>query len=116
MSVKAGEIFPSQHGAAIIGGDLADAPQPIQAIERLGNLSRRSRFYLRNYLIAVQRATAERIFLHGYFTWSFLDNFEWAYGYAKRFGLVYVDYATQRRTPKLSAQWYASVIRGNRVL
>ena len=74
------------------------------------------RDYFRNYLLAVQRATAERIPVHGYFAWSFIDNFEWAYGYAKRFGLVYVDYATQRRTPKLSAHWYAAVVRENRVL
>ena len=74
------------------------------------------REYLRNYLLAVQRATAERIPVHGYFAWSFIDNFEWAYGYAKRFGLVYNDYVTQQRTPKLSAQWYASVVRENRVL
>jgi len=44
--------------------------------------------------------------VRGYFVWSLLDNFEWADGYAKRFGLVHVDYATQRRTPKDSAHWY----------
>ncbi len=74
------------------------------------------REYLRNYLLAVQRATAEGLPVRGYFAWSFIDNFEWAYGYAKRFGLVYNDYATQRRTPKLSAHWYAAVARENRVL
>lgn len=74
------------------------------------------REYLRNYLIAVQRATAEGLPVHGYFAWSFIDNFEWAYGYAKRFGLVYNDYATQRRTPKFSAGWYAAVIRANGVV
>jgi len=50
--------------------------------------------------------------MRGYFAWSLLDNFEWAYGYTKRFGLVHVDYATQRRTPKSSARWYAGMIRG----
>lgn len=74
------------------------------------------REYLRNYLLAVQRAAAEGLPVRGYFAWSFMDNFEWTYGYAKRFGLVYVDYATQRRTPKLSAHWYANVMRENRVL
>jgi beta-glucosidase len=74
------------------------------------------REYLRNYLLAVQRASADGIPVHGYFAWSFIDNFEWAYGYAKRFGLVYNDYATQRRTPKLSAHWYTAVMRDNRVL
>jgi beta-glucosidase len=46
----------------------------------------------------------------GYFVWSLLDNFEWADGYGKRFGIVYVDYATQKRTPKMSAAFYRDVI------
>jgi beta-glucosidase len=48
--------------------------------------------------------------LRGYFVWSLLDNFEWAHGYAKRFGIVHVDYATQKRTPKASARFYSEVI------
>ena len=47
--------------------------------------------------------------MRGYFVWSFLDNFEWAYGYGQRFGIVHVDYDTQVRTPKKSARWYADV-------
>ncbi len=74
------------------------------------------REYMRNYLLAVQRAATDGIPVHGYFAWSFIDNFEWAYGYAKRFGLVHNDFATQRRSPKLSAHWYAAVMRENRVL
>ena len=49
--------------------------------------------------------------LRGYFAWSLLDNFEWAFGYDRRFGLVHVDYETMRRTPKASAEWYSEVIR-----
>ncbi len=49
--------------------------------------------------------------LRGWFVWSLLDNFEWALGYARRFGIVHVDYDTQVRTPKTSARWYADVIR-----
>ena len=74
------------------------------------------RDYLRNHLIAVHRATAEKLPVRGYFLWSFLDNFEWAEGYVKRFGIVYNDFATQKRTPKLSAHWYGAVIAANRVL
>ena len=51
----------------------------------------------------------------GYCLWSLLDNFEWAYGYAKRFGIVHVDYATLARTPKDSARFYAGVVRDNAV-
>jgi beta-glucosidase len=71
--------------------------------------------YLRNHLTHLHRATAEGYPVKGYFLWSLLDNFEWADGYSKRFGLHYVDYKTQARTPKLSAQWYREVIAGNMV-
>lgn len=66
--------------------------------------------YLQAHLCELHRAISQGIPVHGYFVWSFLDNFEWAYGYSKRFGLVYVDYVTQRRIPKASAHWYAKVI------
>jgi beta-glucosidase len=56
---------------------------------------------------------SEGIPVEGYFYWSILDNFEWAEGYKDRFGLVHVDYQTQRRTPKDSAYWYREVIRTN---
>jgi beta-glucosidase len=72
--------------------------------------------YLRNYLTAAQRATAEGYPLKGYFLWSLLDNFEWAEGYTKRFGITYVNYETLERIPKLSAIWYRNVIAANRVL
>ncbi|MEU9004067.1 GH1 family beta-glucosidase [Streptomyces sp. NPDC048551] len=66
--------------------------------------------YLRAHLTAVHRAMARGADVRGYFLWSLLDNFEWAYGYGKRFGIVHVDFGTQRRTPKDSARWYADVI------
>lgn len=72
--------------------------------------------FLRNYLTQLGRATREGYPLKGYFLWSLLDNFEWADGYSKRFGIHYVDYATQQRIPKLSATWYREVIRRNAVV
>ena len=65
------------------------------------------------HLRAAHAALAQGVDLRGYFYWSLLDNFEWAEGYAKRFGLVHVDFATQERTLKHSARWYAEVIRDN---
>jgi beta-glucosidase len=69
--------------------------------------------YLRDHLDAAARAIEHGVDLRGYFCWSFLDNFEWAAGYQKRFGLYFVDYGTQRRIPKASAAFYSGVIRGN---
>jgi beta-glucosidase len=51
--------------------------------------------------------------LRGYFAWSLLDNYEWSLGYTKRFGIVHVDFETQRRTPKSSARFYSDVVRTN---
>jgi len=72
--------------------------------------------YLRNYLRELHRAIADGAPVRGYFLWSFIDNFEWSDGYRRRFGIVHNDFKTQRRTPKLSAHWYAQVIAANRVL
>ncbi|MGZ4484675.1 MAG: GH1 family beta-glucosidase [Nocardioidaceae bacterium] len=66
--------------------------------------------YLDAHLRAVAAAIEEGVDVRGYYTWSLLDNFEWAEGYTKRFGLVHVDYATQRRTPKDSYHWYTATI------
>jgi beta-glucosidase len=71
--------------------------------------------YLRNHLMHLQRAAAEGYPVKGYFLWSLLDNYEWADGYSKRFGIHYVDFKTQKRTPKLSAEWYTATIAGNSV-
>lgn len=72
--------------------------------------------YLRNYLTQLRRAAVEEYPIKGYFVWTLLDNFEWAEGYTKRFGIHHVDFETQRRTPKLSAHWYREVIRRNAVV
>ena len=67
--------------------------------------------YLRDHLRAVRRALDAGADVRGYFAWSLLDNYEWAHGYSKRFGIVHVDFETQERTPKASARFYADVIR-----
>lgn len=67
--------------------------------------------YFRDHLRAVRAAIRSGVDVRGYYAWSLLDNFEWSLGYAKRFGIVHVDFATQRRTPKASARYYADVIR-----
>jgi beta-glucosidase len=71
--------------------------------------------YLHEHLTAAHEALRDGVDLRGYFAWSLLDNFEWAYGYSKRFGIVHVDYTTQRRTLKDSAYWYRDVITGGGV-
>jgi beta-glucosidase len=66
--------------------------------------------YLETYIDAMSRAVADGAPVKGYFVWSLLDNFEWAHGYSKRFGLVYVDYPTLERVPKDSFHWYRGLI------
>jgi beta-glucosidase len=63
--------------------------------------------YLRRHLTAVHRAIERGVNMRGYLVWSLLDNFEWAYGYSKRFGIVHVDFDTFVRTTKDSGRWYA---------
>lgn len=74
--------------------------------------ARRTAFY-QQYLAAAQRAITEGVPLKGFFAWSLFDNFEWARGYSKRFGIAYVDYTTQRRILKDSGKWYSQVIHQN---
>lgn len=72
--------------------------------------------YLRDHLAAVERAIVHGVPVAGYLVWSLFDNFEWAQGYSKRFGLIYVDFATQRRIVKDSGRWYAGFIAGQHAL
>ena len=74
------------------------------------------RDYVRNYLKELHRAIGDGVPVEGYFLWSFMDNYEWMDGYQRRFGVVYNDYATQTRTPKLSAKWFSRVIAENRIV
>ncbi|MFE0626252.1 GH1 family beta-glucosidase [Streptomyces sp. NPDC058864] len=93
-------LLITENGAAY--DDYADPEGEVHDPERIA--------YLRTHLAAVQRAIADGADVQGYFLWSLLDNFEWAYGYGRRFGVVHVDFASQRRTPKDSARWYAGVV------
>lgn len=68
--------------------------------------------YIQNHITAVHTAMQQGVRVDGYFVWSLMDNFEWASGYEKRFGIVHVDYATQQRTLKQSALWYRDFLRG----
>jgi len=72
--------------------------------------------FLKGHLAAAARAIEAGVPLRGYFVWSLMDNFEWAHGYSKRFGLIYVDYQTQQRVLKTSAHWYRRVIAANAVV
>jgi beta-glucosidase len=72
--------------------------------------------YLRDHIRAVRTAMDQGVNVRGYYVWSLLDNFEWALGYAKRFGIIHVDYETLKRTPKASARYYAEVIKAKMAL
>jgi beta-glucosidase len=95
-------LYVTENGAAFY-----DPPSPIDG--RVDDPLRV--WYYRDHLRAALDAMGQGVDLRGYFAWSLLDNFEWSLGYAKRFGIVHVDYHTQRRTPKSSARFYADVIR-----
>ena len=71
--------------------------------------------YMRSHISTAQKAIDQGVDLRGYFAWSLLDNFEWTFGYTKRFGLVHVDFETQVRTPKQSAAWYRELIVNNQL-
>jgi beta-glucosidase len=90
------------------GASFSDAPGADGRIRDARRLD-----YLRGHIAAAHRAIQAGVPLAGYFTWSLLDNFEWGYGYAQRFGIVWVDFETQQRTPKDSARWYSQVIADN---
>ena len=66
--------------------------------------------YLRDHIEAMAEAVTAGADVRGYFVWSLMDNFEWAHGYSKRFGIVHVDYASQERTWKDSAHWYRDLV------
>ncbi|MDR3334047.1 MAG: beta-glucosidase [Treponema sp.] len=95
-------LYVTENGYA--GKDPIEADGRVHDRDRIG--------YLKQHLAACAKVIKEGVNLKGYYAWSFLDNFEWAYGYSKRFGIVHVDYATLKRTPKDSAYFFRDVIAG----
>jgi len=96
-------IYITENGVAFL--DKLDKEAKVKDDQRIS--------YLKEHISFVHKAIEEGIKLKGYFVWSLMDNFEWTYGYSKRFGLIYVDYPTQKRIFKESAYWYKKIIENN---
>ena len=96
-------IYVTENGRAVY--DYVDTEGEVKDEERIS--------YLDAHFRAAHDAMQQGVDLRGYMVWSLLDNFEWALGYSKRFGIVFVDYGTGRRVPKASARWYREVIERN---
>ncbi len=97
-------VYITENGAAYTDDFTDDGVDDVRRVD-----------YHDSHLRAVASAIAKGVDIRGYFAWSLLDNFEWAHGFAQRFGLIHVDYDTQVRTPKASAHWYARVCRENQL-
>ena len=93
-------IYITENGAAYDDGEAHNGT--VEDPERVA--------YLRDHLAALSRAIADGVDVRRYYAWSLLDNFEWEHGYGKRFGIVRVDYESQRRIPKRSGLWYRDYI------
>jgi beta-glucosidase len=98
-------IYITENGAAVddhvVDGNVED--------------EQRCRYY-QNHLSSVDQAIRKGVDIRGYFAWSLMDNFEWSEGYKMRFGIVYVDYKTQKRTPKRSALWFKEFLNARQQL
>ncbi len=100
------KVYITENGCAVL-----DTPAEDGFVADTGRIN-----FLRAHFLAAHKAIAAGANLRGYYVWSLMDNFEWAFGYDKRFGLVRVDYETGQRTPKQSAHWYHDVIAQNGVV
>jgi beta-glucosidase/6-phospho-beta-glucosidase/beta-galactosidase len=103
---KAKEIYITENGCA--GEDVLADDGEVYDTERL--------MFLRAYLTQLQRATSDGVPVKGYFHWSMMDNFEWIRGYGNRYGMVYVDFKTQKRTPRMSGHWFRETAKQNAVV
>ena len=95
-----GKLFVTENGAAF--PDVWDGGDRVSDTRRVD--------YLRTHITACAEAIEQGAPLYGYFVWSLMDNYEWSEGYAKRFGMVYIDYPTQRRVIKESGYWYGALL------
>jgi beta-glucosidase len=95
-------LYVTENGAAF--DDVVSADGAVHDQQRIA--------FLDGHFRAAARAVADGVDLRGYFVWSLMDNFEWAWGFSRRFGLIYVDYPTQRRIVKDSGRWLAGVVSG----
>jgi beta-glucosidase len=100
------DLIISENGAAY--NDVIDTDGNIRDDRRIN--------YLHEHLINCHNAIEEGVNLKGYYLWSLLDNFEWSFGYSKRFGIIHVDFNTLKRTIKQSGYWYKNVIQNNGIL
>ena len=98
-------LYITENGCA--AEDYVDPEGVVKDLERVS--------YLHQHLDAAARAIKAGVNLAGYYVWSLLDNFEWGWGYQRRFGIVFVDFETQRRIPKSSARFYSDVVRANAI-
>lgn len=96
-------LFISENGAAY--KDIVDGDGTIKDSQRIK--------YINDHLSAAHKAIQEGVNLKGYYLWSLMDNFEWSFGYSKRFGIIHIDYETLKRTIKQSGYWYKDVIENN---
>jgi beta-glucosidase len=98
-------IFITENGCAV--PDLLTSEGHVHDVRRIK--------YMHDHLVSIRQAMLDGVHVRGYFAWSLLDNFEWQHGFSKRFGLIYVDFETQKRYIKDSGHWYATVIQHNEV-
>ena len=96
------KIYITENGASY-----SDAPGEDGKVHDVRRIN-----YLKNHFLEARRAMKDGVPLKGYFVWSLLDNFEWAKGFSQRFGIIWVDYKTQKRIIKDSGLWYKKVISG----
>merc|ERR550525_1059259 len=99
-----GGIVVTENGCAVADDDVEVAKNDAFRVE-----------FLQDYIAQLHKSIEGGADVRGYFAWSLMDNFEWALGYSKRFGIVHVDYKTLKRTPKASAKWFSEVVRANAV-